>query len=218
MRFRATNLTTLMVLIATLLAATFASSASAATTTVTAKEKTAVAVYAKALAQARAAYFVAVKPSRAAVIAIGKPAENKRRLAVATALASYLTVVGTAKAPSLAAQLNYRNAAAKATANSTNLSLKTEVKATLDALSKATVALKGDANVAAARINFTQSRVRAMAGFKATVAATVSKRDAAQKTAFIKFKIAKVKALAQLKVALKAASTKVTTKVVVKKK
>ena len=218
MRIQATNLTTAVALVVVVALAASANPASAATTAPSIKEKAAVAIYKKSLSQARAAYYAGVKPSRAAVIAIGKPAETKRRSTVAAALAAYLPVVRVAKAPTLAAQLAYRSAAAKAAANPTDLSLKAAVKSNLNALSKETAALKVNANVAAARVIFTKARVAAMTKFKETVAPAVAKRNTVQKAAFAKFKIAKAKALAKLKVDLKTARAKVATKVNVTKK
>ena len=212
MRIRTNHAVSGFALVTILAAGTFSNSASAATTPLTAKEKAAVVSYAKALSQARADYFLAVKPSRAAVVTLGKPAELKRRTAVIAALMNYLTIVHAAKAPVLAAQLAYRNAASAAAANPTNLSLKAEAKLKLSALNKASAALKVDRNIATARLTFSKSRIAAMSKFKATLSTVVAKRNAAQKSAFAKFKIAKANALAKFKAALKAAHSKIVPK------
>ncbi len=182
--------------------------ASATSSTQIAKEKAAIKVYAKSMAQARAAYFAQVKPSRAAVAAVGKPAEVKRRATVAAGLATFNAAVRAAKAPSLAAQIAYRSAAAKSAAAPNDQTLRALAKSSLNALSKATAALKVDANVAAAKVAFAKVRAAAMAEFKATVAASVAKRNNVQVRAMAKFKAAKAKALAKLKVSLKAARAK----------
>ena len=212
MRIRTNHAVSGLALVTILAAGTFSNTASAATTPLTAKEKAAVVSYGKALSQARADYFVAVKPSRAAVVALGKPAELKRRTAVIAALMNYLTIVHAAKAPVLAAQLAYRNAASAAAAHPTNTSLKVEAKSKLGALNKASAALKVDRNVATARLTFSKSRIAAMSKFKATLSTVVAKRNAAQKSAFAKFKIAKANALAKFKAALKAAHSKIVPK------
>jgi hypothetical protein len=208
MRIRTKRVITGVSLIGVLIAGTFSNSASAATATLNAKEKAAVAVYAKALSKARSDYFVSVKPSQATVVAIGKPAETKRRTAVIAALIHYMIVVHSAKAPVLAAELAYRNAASMSASSPTNLSLKNEAKSKLDALNKASAALKVDRNIATARVSFSKARMVAMSKFKATLSTAVIKRNAAQKSAFAKFKIDKSNALAKFKVALKAAHSK----------
>ena len=195
-------------LIAVLVAGTFSNSASAATATLNAKEKAAVAVYATALAKARSDYFVSVKPSEATVVAIGKPAEVKRRTAVIAALIHYMIVVHAAKAPVLAAELAYRDAASRSASNPTDLSLKSDAKSKLDTLNKASAALKVDRKISTARVTFSKARMVAMSKFKATLSTAVIKRNAAQKSAFAKFKIVKASALAKFKVALKAAHSK----------
>lgn len=187
-------------------------SVSATAAALTPKEKVAVSAYAKALSQSRANYFLAVKPARAAVIAIGKPAEVKRRTAVIAALVTYLKVVRNAKAPVFAAQAAYRIAASKSSANPTDASLKADAKSKLDALNKASAALKVDRNIAAARIEFSKARISAMAKFRATISAAVAKRTASDKLAFNKFRMAKASALVKFKAALKAAHSKITPK------
>jgi hypothetical protein len=108
----------------------------------------------------------------------------------------------------LAAELAYRNAASMSASSPTNLSLKNEAKSKLDALNKASAALKVDRNIATARVSFSKARMVAMSKFKATLSTAVIKRNAAQKSAFAKFKIVKSNALAKFKVALKAAHSK----------
>ena len=179
--------------------------ASAAGGTQSAKEKVAISAYSKTVALARAAYFAQVKPSRDAVRAIGKPAELRRRAAVAAGLAIFSAMVRVAKAPSLAAESAYRSAAAKSAASPGDTALKSATKARLADLNKATAALRNNPNVAAARLTFAKVRAMAMAKFKATISASVSKRSKAQVRAMAKFKATKTKALARLRIALKAA-------------
>ena len=185
--------------------ALIAGPAAATGSTQTVKEKAAIAAYAKTMTRARLAYFAQVKPSRAAVVSIGKPAEIKRRAQVASGLATFRATVRVAKAPSLAAQAAYRSAATKSAASPSDSTLKAAAKSSLDALNKATAALKIDPNVAAARVTFAKIRASAMATFRATIAASVAKRNKAQVRAMAKFKATKKKALARLKIALKAA-------------
>lgn len=185
--------------------ALIAGPAAATGSTQTVKEKAAIAAYAKTMTRARLAYFAQVKPSRAAVVSIGKPAELKRRAQVASGLATFKATVRLAKAPSLAAEAAYRSAAAKSTGSPGDAALKVVAKSSLNALNKATAALKIDPNVAAARATFAKVRAGAMAKFRATIAASVAKRFKAQARASARFKATKMKALARLKIALKAA-------------
>ena len=185
--------------------ALIAGPASATGSTQTVKEKAAIATYAKTMTRARLAYFAQVKPSRAAVVSIGQPAERKRRATVAASLATFNAAVRAAKAPSRAAQVAYRSAAAKSAAAPNDQTLRALAKSSLDALSKATAALKIDPNVAAARATFAKVRAVAMAKFRATIAVSVAKRSKAQVRASLRFKGTKMKALARLKIALKAA-------------
>ena len=185
--------------------ALIAGPAAATGSTQTVKEKAAIAAYAKTTTRARLAYFAQVKPSRAAVVSIGKPAELKRRAQVASGLATFKATVRLAKAPSLAAEAAYRSAAAKSAGSPGDSALKAVAKSSLNALNKATAALKIDPNVAAARATFAKVRAGAMAKFRATIAPSVAKRFKAQARASARFKATKVKALARLKIALKAA-------------
>lgn len=209
MRNKALNLLTLSAISAVLAASILGSSASATAVVLSPKEKAAVTAYATALSQARANYFLAVKPSRAAVIAIGKPAELRRRTAVIAALINFLEVVHKAKAPVFAAQAAYRIAASKASKNPTDSSLQADAKSKLDILNKASAALKTDRNIAAARIVFSKARIGALAKFQRTLAGAVAKRTAAEKSAFYKFKLAKARAMVKFKAALKAAHSNI---------
>ena len=206
MNFRSIRVAAASVLVGALASgALIAGPASATGSTQTVKEKAAIAVYAKTMARARLAYFAQVKPSRAAVVFIGKPAEIKRRAQVASGLATFTATARAAKAPALAAEAAYRSAAAKSAALPTDAALKAAVKARLADLNKATAALRINANVAAARATFAKVRAGAMAKFRATIAASVAKRFKAQARASARFKATRMKALARLKIALKAA-------------
>ena len=144
-----------------------------------AKEKAAIAVYAKTMSRARMAYFAQVKTTRAAVVSIGKPAEIKRRAQVASGLAAFNVAVRAAKAPSLAAEAAYRSAATNSAASPADASLKAAAKARLADLKSATAALKIDSKVVAARVTFAKVRAAAMAKFRARIAASVAKRNKA---------------------------------------
>jgi hypothetical protein len=185
-----------------------AGSASAANSAPSPKEKAAVSAYAKTMAQAGTAYFAAVKPTRVRALAVGKSAEKARRAKVQVALVAFNSVVVAAKAPSLAAEKSYKAAWTKSAANPASASLKASAKAALLALTQATAALKTDARVASSHAAFAKARVAAMTQFKATVAKSVKARDLAQIRAIAKFKAVKVKALATLKAAVKAARAK----------
>ncbi len=209
MRNKAISLFSLLVISGVILVCELTSSVSASSPALTQKEKAAVSAYAKALSQARTNYFLAVKPTRAAVIELGKPAELKRRRAEIAALINYLEVVRKAKAPVFAAQAAYRIAALKSSANPTDLSLRTDAKSKIDSLNRASAALKEDRNIAAARILFAKARISAMTKFQATLSVVLAKRTAAEKLAFNKFKVAQAIAMVKFKAALKAAHSKI---------
>lgn len=173
-----------------------------------AKEKIAIAAYAKSMAQIRATYLSTVRASRRAVVAAGKPAEVKRRAEVRAALIAFRAVAAAAKAPSLAAEKTYRVSVAKLRAKPGDLALKADVKASLLKLTQATAALKVDPNVATARAIFKKARTEAMARFRATLAPTVKVRAETKVRATAQFKAARAKALAVLKAAIKAIKTK----------
>ena len=180
-------------------------SASAATSTQTAKIKVANAVYAKAIAKATADFRLAIKPSRAAVVAVGKPAERVRRGKVKVALAAFNSVVVTEKAPSIAAEKAYKTVILKLVADPNNANLTVQSKAALLSLKNATAALKVDAKIKVARTTFAQVRIKAMAAFKATIAKVVKTRHLVQVREIAKFKVKKAKAQVTLKAAIKAA-------------
>lgn len=188
----------------------------AATATQSAKEKAAAAVYSKTMAKARADFLAAVKPSRDAVIATGKPAETARRAKVKTALAAFNAVVGAEKAPSIAAEKSYKIAVGKLKLNPKDATLKANTKSSLLVLTQSAAALKVDAKIVEARKVFAAARVSAMAEFKSTIASAVKARDAVQAQELAKFKATKARALATLNVSLKQA--KATTKTGAKKK
>ena len=180
-------------------------SASATTITQTAKIKIANAAYAKTIAKAKADFRLAIKPSRDAVVAVGKPAERVRRAKVKVALAAFNAVVVTAKAPSIAAEKAYKAVILKLVADPKNANLKVQSKAALLSLKNATAALKVDAKVKVARTTFAQVRIKAMAAFKATIAKVVKTRHLVQVREIARFKVKKAKAQVALKAALKAA-------------
>ena len=172
-----------------------------------AKEKLAIAAYAKSMGQIRATYLSTVRASRQAVVKVGKPAEVIRRAEVKSALIAFRSVATTAKAPSLAAEKSYRATVAKLKASPGDISLKADVKASLLKLTKATAALKVDPKVATARAIFKKIRTEAMAKFRATLAPTIAVRTQTKVRATAQFKAAKTKALINLKAAIKAAKT-----------
>ncbi len=196
-------------------------SAFATTAAQSTKVKAANSGYAKTIAKARADFQLALKPSRDAVVATGKPAELVRREKVKVALAAFKTVVARAKAPSLAAEKSYKAAILKLVASPKSTTLRADSKAALAALTLAVATLKTDQNVAAARTVFAKARVQAMVEFKATIAKAVKQRHAVQVRELAKFNATKTKATVTLKAALKAAlvgSTKTPAKKVVSKK
>lgn len=180
-------------------------SASATTITQTAKIKIANAAYAKTIAKAKADFRLAIKPSRDAVVAVGKPAERVRRAKVKVALAAFNSVVVTAKAPSIAAEKAYKAVILKLVADPKNANLKVQSKAALLSLKNATAALKVDAKIKVARTVFAKVRTKAMAAFKATIAKAVKARHLVQVREIAKFKVKKTKAQINLKAAIKAA-------------
>ena len=212
MGIRFNHLATGVALFGVLVAGIFANSADAANANLTTKEKAVIAVYAKAISKARSDYFAAVGPSRTAVDVLGNPAETKRRTAVIAALITYMTVVHTEKAPVLAAELAYRNAASRSASNPTDVSLRADTKSKLDTLNKASASLKVDRIIATARATFSKSRITALAKFKSTLAVVVAKRNSAEKNAFAKFKVAKANALTKFKAALKSLHSKIIVK------
>lgn len=162
------------------------------------------AAYKQAIDKARADFIAAVKPSRDAVVAVGKPAETVRRAKVSAALKAYTSVATAAKAPSLAAEVAYKKALAALVANPNDATLKANFKTALATLTSATAALKLDATVADARVVFHRTRLAAMTEFKATIASAVKARTDAQTQALVRYRTAKQTASANLKVALKA--------------
>lgn len=204
MEFSTRRTTTAAMLVAVLMSLPLVS-ASATTATQTAKVKIANAAYAKTIAKAKADFRLAIRPSRNAVIAVGKPAERIRRAKVKIALATFKSVVVTEKAPSLAAEKAYKAVILKLVADPNNASLKVQSKAALLSLKNATAALKVDAKIKVARIAFAKERTKAMAAFKATIAKAVKVRHLVQVREIAKFKVKKTKAQITLKVALKAA-------------
>lgn len=216
MRLSLKKVTTTIVLVGVMTAVPLGS-AFATTTTQSAKVKVAKADYARTIAKARAEFRSAIKLSRGAAVAVGKPAELVRREKVKVALAAFNKVVATAKAPSFAAEKSYKAAILKLVASPNNVTWKADSKAALAALTKASAALKVDQNVAAARIVFAKARLQAMVEFKATIAKVVKERHVVQVRELAKFNAAKAKAAVTMKVALKAAQTG-TVKTPVKKK
>ncbi len=204
MESNARRTTTAAMLVAVLMSMPLLS-ASATTATQTAKGKIANAAYAKAIAKAKADFRLAIKPSRIAVIAVGKPAEQVRRAKVKVALAAFNSVVVTEKAPSFAAEKAYKSVILKLVADPNNATLKVQAKAALLSLKNATAALKVDAKIKVARTVFAKVRAKAMAAFKATIAKAVKARHLVQVREIAKFKVKKTKAQIALKAALKAA-------------
>ena len=180
-------------------------SASATTVTQTEKIKVANETYAKTIARAKADFALSIKPSRNAVIAVGKPAEKARRAKVKVALASFNSVVATEKAPSIAAEKAYKAVILKLVADPKNVALKAQAKAALLTLKNATAALKVDAKINAARIAFAKARAKAMAAFKARIAKPVKTRHLIQVREVARFNARKAKAEITLKAAIKAA-------------
>ena len=204
MKSRARESTTAVILVGVLMSMPLIS-ASATTVTQSAKIKIANAAYAKTIAKAKADFQLAIKPSRDAVVAVGKPAERVRRAKVKVALAAFNSVVVAEKAPSIAAEKAYKAVILKLVADPTNANLKVSSKAALLSLKNATAALKVDAKVKVARTTFAEVRIKAMAAFKATIAKVVKTRHLVQVREIAKFKVKKAKAQITLKAAIKAA-------------
>lgn len=162
--------------------------------------------YASSIANAKASFLAAVKPSRATMIDEGKRLEVARRLAVKRALATFNSVVATEKAASLAAEKAYKASVAKAVASPATTSLKVTVKANLAALSKATTALSVDAKISVARIAFAKTRTSAMATFKSSLETSAKERTQMLDRASLRYKADKARALATLQAVLKKAS------------
>ncbi len=162
--------------------------------------------YASSIAQAKANFLTAVRPSRATMVDEGKRAEVIRRMAVKQALVAFTSVVTVEKAASLTAEKTYKASVVKSTANPTDLSLKAAVKSNLAALTKATSALSTDAKITAARAVFAKARTVAMARFKAALEISANERTRTLERASMRYKADKVRAFAKLQAALKKAS------------
>ncbi|HUW77406.1 MAG TPA: hypothetical protein VMV52_01490 [Candidatus Nanopelagicaceae bacterium] len=195
------------VLGALLIGSVVSGSAYALTSAQSGKIKIATATYAKALSKAHARYLTEVNPSRRAFLVAAKKAEVVRRTKVKTAMNSFNAVAVHAKAPVLAAEKAYASAVTKSAASPENVRLKTEAKSRLTALNLASASLHENAKVVAARVAIAKARVSAMAAFKSTLRqyAGVSARATTRATA--NFKAAKLKAIARLNVAIKAAKS-----------
>lgn len=162
--------------------------------------------YASSLADAKANFLAAVKPSRATMIDEGKRAEAARRLTVKRALAVFTSVVTDEKAASLAAEKTYKASVAKSVASPTNLTLKAAVKTNLAALTKATAALSTDVKITTARAVFSKARTTAMDKFKKALEISANERARTLDRASMRYKSDKARAFAKLQVALKKAS------------
>ena len=204
MKSRARKTTTAVILVGVLMSMPLIS-ASATTVTQSAKIKIANAAYATTVAKAKADFRLAIKPSRDAVVAVGKPAERVRRAKVKLALVAFNSVVATEKAPSIAAEKAYKVVILKLVADPKNATLKAQAKAALLSLKNATAALKVDAKINTVRIAFAKARAKAMAAFKAKIAKAVKARHLVQVREIAKFKVKKAKAQITLKAAIKAA-------------
>ena len=204
MKSRARKTTTAVILVGVLMSMPLIS-ASATTVTQSAKIKIANAAYATTIAKAKADFRLAIKPSRDAVVAVGKPAERVRRAKVKLALVAFNSVVATEKAPSIAAEKAYKVVILKLVADPKNATLKAQAKAALLSLKNATAALKVDAKINTVRIAFAKARAKAMAAFKAKIAKAVKARHLVQVREIAKFKVKKAKAQITLKAAIKAA-------------
>ncbi len=162
--------------------------------------------YASSLADAKANFLAAVKPSRATMIDEGKRAEAVRRLTVKRALAVFTSVVTDEKAASLTAEKAYKASVAKSVASPTNLTLKATVKANLAALTKATAALSTDVKITTARAVFSKARTTAMDKFKKALEISANERAKTLDRASMRYKSDKARAVAKLQAALKKAS------------
>lgn len=182
----------------------FATAGSALATTTTAAQAN--ADYNASIADAKASFLAAIRPSRATMIDEGKRAEAVRRQTVKRALATFTSVVTAEKAASLAAEKTYKASVAASVANPANLTLKASVKTNLAALTKATVALSTDAKIAVARTAFAKARTTAMAQFKSTIAISAKERAMTLDRASARYKSDKARAYATLQAALKKAS------------
>lgn len=164
------------------------------------------AEYASSIANAKANFLAAVRPSRATMIDEGKRAEAARRLAVKRALATFNSVVTAEKVASLAAEKTYKASVAKAVASPATASLKATVKTNLAALTKTTAALSVDVKISAARVVFAKARTTAMAKFKSALEISAKERTQTLDRASLRYKADKARALVKLQAALKKAS------------
>ena len=164
------------------------------------------AEYLSSIADAKASFLAAVRPSRATMIEEGKRAEVARRLTVKRALATFNSVVVTEKVTSLAAEKTYKASVAKAIASPTTASLKATVKTNLVALTKATTALSVDAKITTARVAFAKIRTTAMTQFKTALEISAKERTQTLDRASLRYKADKARALVKLQAALKKAS------------
>lgn len=164
------------------------------------------AEYASAIAQARANFLVAVRPSRATMIDEGKRAEALRRTTVKQALAAFTSVVAAERLASLTAEKTYKASVVKLNANPSSASLKAAVKTNLAALMKATSSLTTDVKITAARSLFAKARTTAMAKFKSTLQISANERARTLERATLRYKADKARAAANLQAALKKAT------------
>lgn len=196
--------TTAAVILVSVLAWGCASTGAASASTTTAVQAN--ADYAASIADAKANFLSAVRPSRATMIDEGKRAEALRRLTVKRALATFTSVVAAEKAASLTAEKTYKASVAKSVASPTNLTLKATVKTNLAALTKATAALSVDVKITAARAVFAKARTTAMGKFKAALEISANERTKTLDRASMRYKADKARAFAKLQAALKKAS------------
>ncbi len=190
------------VLVSTLVGG-FVNSSTAASNITTAQAQ---ANYATALADAKASFLAAVKPSRARMLEEGKKAEVLRRASVKSALVVFNAVIATEKSVSLLAEKSYKASVVKSVASPTNLSFKADVKANLATLTKAATALSTDVKVSTAKVAFANARTNAMNKFKAALEISVKERGITLDRAAMRYKGDKARALATLQLSLKKAS------------
>lgn len=162
--------------------------------------------YAASIADAKANFLSAVRPSRATMIDEGKRAEAARRWTVKTGLAKFNAVVTAEKAASLTAEKTYKASVAKSVASPTNLTLKAAVKTNLAALTKATAALSVDAKITTARAAFAKTRTTAMDKFKTALEISANERTRTLDRASMRYKADKARAFAKLQATLKKTS------------
>lgn len=162
--------------------------------------------YASSLADAKANFLSAVRPSRATMVDEGKRAESVRRFTVKQALAAFTSVVTAEKAASLTAEKTYKASVVKSAATPTNLTFKAAVKANLAALTKATSSLSTDVKITAARAVFAKARTTAMSKFKASLEISAKERAKTLNRASQRYKADKARAAATLQAALKKAT------------